>query len=101
MLTKLQCTSADAQLLKRVPHFALLPMADLRRLTARCVARTLRSGELLFEEGQPCRGLFIIAEGSIEVRQTSLRGREQVFHTEGPGAALGEAPLFDRGGYIA
>jgi CRP/FNR family transcriptional regulator len=24
-----------------------------------------------------------------------------VFHTEGPGAALGEAPLFDGGGYIA
>ena len=37
----------------------------------------------------------------MEVRQTSLRGREQVFHTEGPGAALGEGPLFDRGGYIA
>lgn len=76
-------------------------MADLRRLAARCKVRTLLSGELLFEEGQPCRGLFIIAEGSVEVRQTSFRGREQVFHTEGPGAALGEAPLFDRGGYIA
>jgi CRP-like cAMP-binding protein len=56
---------------------------------------------VLFEEGQPCRGLFILVEGSVEVRQTSLRGREQVFHAEGPGATLGEAPLFDRGGYIA
>src|SRR5204862_6376965 len=37
----------------------------------------------------------------VEVRQTSLRGREQVFHTEGPGATLREAHLFDRGGYIA
>ena len=24
-----------------------------------------------------------------------------MFHTEGPGATLGEGPLFDRGGYIA
>jgi CRP/FNR family transcriptional regulator len=39
--------------------------------------------------------------GRIEIRQTSLRGREQVFHTEGPGATLGEGPLFDGGGYIA
>jgi CRP-like cAMP-binding protein len=39
--------------------------------------------------------------GRVEVRQTSLRGREQVFHTEQPGVALGEAPLFDGGGYIA
>ena len=39
--------------------------------------------------------------GRIEVHQISLRGREQVFHTEGPGATLGEGPLFDGGGYIA
>jgi CRP/FNR family transcriptional regulator len=58
-------------------------------------------GEALFEEGDPCRGLFVIADGRVEVRQISLRGREQVFHAEGPGAALGEGPLFDGGGYIA
>jgi CRP/FNR family transcriptional regulator, dissimilatory nitrate respiration regulator len=43
----------------------------------------------------------IVADGRVEIRQISVRGREQVFHTEGPGAALGEAPLFDGGGYIA
>lgn len=100
-MTRSRSTSADAGLLKRVPYFASLPPADLLRLASRCAPRALGPGEFLFEEGQPCRGLFVIAEGSVEVRQTSLRGREQVFHTEGPGAALGEAPLFDRGGYIA
>jgi CRP/FNR family transcriptional regulator len=40
-------------------------------------------------------------EGQIEMRQLSPRGREQVLHSEGPGATLGEAPLFDRGGYVA
>ena len=48
-----------------------------------------------------CRGLIVIAEGSVEIRQVSVRGREQVFHGEGAGAALGEGPLFDGGGYIA
>jgi CRP/FNR family cyclic AMP-dependent transcriptional regulator len=91
----------NAALLKRVQYFGSLPAVELRRLAARCATRTLRTGEILFEEGEPCRGLFVVAEGSIEVRQTSVRGREQVFHSEGPGAALGEGPLFDRGGYIA
>lgn len=45
--------------------------------------------------------MLVVADGRVEVRQISLRGREQVFHTEGPGATLGEAPLFDGGGYIA
>jgi CRP/FNR family transcriptional regulator, dissimilatory nitrate respiration regulator len=63
--------------------------------------RSLGRGETLFEEGEPCHGLLIVADGRVEIRQISVRGREQVFHTEGPGAALGEAPLFDGGGYIA
>jgi CRP/FNR family transcriptional regulator len=63
--------------------------------------RRLGPGAALFDEGEPCRGLVIVADGRVEVRQISLRGREQVFHTEGPGATLGEAPLFDGGGYIA
>jgi CRP/FNR family transcriptional regulator len=91
----------NVKVLKQVRYFGSLPATELRRLAARCVPRGLHPGEVLFEEGKPCRGLFIVAEGSVEVRQTSLRGREQVFHTEGPGATLGEGPLFDRGGYIA
>jgi CRP/FNR family cyclic AMP-dependent transcriptional regulator len=91
----------NVALLKRVRYFGSLPAAELRRVAARCETRTLCPGEILFEESQACRGLFIVAEGSVDVRQTSVRGREQVFHTEGPGAALGEGPLFDRGGYIA
>jgi CRP/FNR family transcriptional regulator len=74
---------------------------QLSALAERCRARTLKPRETLFEEGAACSGLSIIATGCIEVRQTSLRGRQQVFHTEGPGATLGEGPLLDQGGYIA
>jgi CRP/FNR family transcriptional regulator len=56
---------------------------------------------VLFAEGEPCRGLHVLVEGRVELRQVSPRGREQVLHTEGPGATLGEAPLFDREGYVA
>ena len=92
---------ANAEVLRRVPYFASLAATELRHLGGRCLARSLGRGEALFEEGAPCRGLFIVAAGRVEVRQISLRGREQVFHTEGPGATLGEGPLFDGGGYIA
>ena len=92
---------AKVEVLRRVPYFASLPAAELRRLAARCTARSVGAGESLFEEGDPCRGLVLVADGLVEIRQISLRGREQVFHTEGPGATLGEGPLFDGGGYIA
>ena len=91
--------STDA--LRRVSYFASLPAAELKDLAAQCTVRSLGRGEALFEEGDSCGGLLIVVDGHVEIRQISLRGREQVFHTEGPGAALGEAPLFDGGGYIA
>jgi CRP/FNR family transcriptional regulator len=93
--------AADAAILRRVSYFRSLSAAELRGLARACSSRTLAPGETLFEEGAPCTRLYVIAAGRVEVRQTSLRGREQVFHTELPGAALGEAPLFDGGGYIA
>jgi len=91
-------TAADAAVLGHVGYFRSLPPARTAALAARCRARTLAAGATLFDEGAPCAGLFIVAAGRIEIRQTSLRGREQVFHTEGPGATLGEGPLFDGGG---
>jgi len=93
--------TASARVLGQVPYFASLPKPELSRLASRCTVRTLGAGETLFEVGAPCRGLLVVQDGLVEIRQISLRGREQVFHTEGPGAALGEGPLFDEGGYIA
>jgi CRP/FNR family transcriptional regulator len=100
-MARVQTGTARADALRRVSYFASLPATELNRLAGQCTTRTLGAGAALFEEGQPCRGLLIVAEGRVEIRQISLRGREQVFHTEGPGATLGEGPLFDGGGYIA
>ncbi|MBI4013522.1 MAG: Crp/Fnr family transcriptional regulator [Candidatus Rokubacteria bacterium] len=92
---------ASVEVLRGVAYFRSLPPMELRDLARRCAIRTLRRGELVFTEGEPCHGLVVIAEGGVEVRRVSGRGREQVLHTEGPGATLGEVPLFDGGGYVA
>ena len=87
--------------LRRAEYFRKLPAAELEWLARRCRPRTLKRGEHAFEAGDACTGLLVIAEGAVEMRQVSPRGREQVLHAEGVGAALGEAPLFDGQGYIA
>jgi CRP-like cAMP-binding protein len=87
--------------LRRVAYFRPVPAAELARLAGRCRQRALKRGEHAFETGDVCRGLLVVAEGAVEMRQVSPRGREQVLHAEGAGATLGEAPLFDGEGYIA
>ena len=87
--------------LRQVGYFRSVPAAELARLARRCHRRALLRGEHAFEAGDACRGLLVVAEGAVEMRQVSPRGREQVLHAEGAGATLGEAPLFDGQGYIA
>lgn len=87
--------------LKRAAYFRSLPAAALEGLARHCRLRVLKKGERAFEAGDACPGLLVIAEGAVEMRQISPRGREQVLHAEGVGATLGEAPLFDGQGYIA
>jgi len=87
--------------LRRSAYFRKLPATELGRLARGSRPRALKQGEHAFEAGDPCPGLLVIAEGAVEMRQVSPRGREQVLHAEGVGATLGEAPLFDGQGYIA
>ncbi len=87
--------------LRRVAYFRSVPAVELAQIARRCRVLALGKGERAFEVGEPCPGLFVIVSGAVELRQASPRGREQVLHAEGPGATLGEAPLFDGKGFIA
>jgi CRP/FNR family transcriptional regulator len=88
-------------LLARIPYFRVLPAPQRATLARRLRSVGFAPHQPVFEEGAPCAGLWIVAEGRIKIFRTSPHGREQVLHVEGPGATLGEVPLFDRGGYVA
>jgi CRP/FNR family transcriptional regulator len=87
--------------LQTIPYLGALPEAELRRLAARCTTRDVARGAMIFEEGRPAVALTVILAGRAKLVRTSSRGREQILHTEGPGATLGEVPVFDGGGYVA
>lgn len=87
--------------LGRVPYFRVLSAQKRGALARRFRSVAFARHESVFVEGEPCDGLWIVVEGRLKVFRTSPRGREQVLHVEGPGATLGEVPLFDRGGYVA
>jgi CRP-like cAMP-binding protein len=87
--------------LRRLPLFARLGDDALRAVADRCVVRTLPRDTVLFRRDEPCRGLHVVVEGVVRVYRASRDGREQVLHTQGPGQALAEVPLFDEGPYPA
>ncbi len=87
--------------LRRVPFFAVLRDGDLKGLASYCVARKLAKGELLFGEGDPCEGLFVVQAGAIKLFKMAETGREQVLVIERAGATVAELPLFDGGNFPA
>ena len=89
------------QILKRTSLFAALDDAELSSLAARCAVRSYSGGEILFSEGEPCKGLYIVVSGRIRIFKTAVNGREQVLSVEGPGASVAELPVFDGGSYPA
>jgi CRP/FNR family transcriptional regulator len=83
--------------LRRVPFFAVLPADELKSLASHCVVRRLGKEELLFEEGDPCEGLYVVQQGAVKLFKMADTGREQVLVIERGGSTVGELPLFDGG----
>ena len=83
-----------APFLSRSPLFAGLPHRMLGRLATRFLEKAYHAGEVVFHEGDPGRALFVVAEGTVEITQTTSRG-EHVVRTLGAGDAFGELALID------
>ncbi len=81
--------------------FSNLSPEELRLLAAHAVRKSYRQGELLFSEGDACKGLHIIVSGKLRIFKSSASGREQVLAVEGPGGSVAELPVFDGAPYPA
>jgi CRP/FNR family transcriptional regulator len=88
-------------ILRKTPLFANLTENEIQALATRVSKKRLQKGELLFGEGDPCKGLYLVASGKIRIFKLSPQGREQVLAIEGPGSSFAELPVFDGGNYPA
>jgi CRP/FNR family transcriptional regulator len=90
-----------AQTLAKVPLFSGLTQGELAFLAQHAVPRQYSAGEIVFGEGEPCTGLYVVEAGHIRIFKTSINGREQVLGIDGPGSSVAELPVFDGGNYPA
>lgn len=83
-----------APFLARSPLFTGLPRRLLARLATRFFEKMYHPGEVVFEEGDPGRALFVVVEGAVEITRATAQG-PYVLNTLGPGDAFGELALID------
>jgi CRP/FNR family transcriptional regulator len=87
--------------LSRVALFGDLSEEELHALAHRTVKQHLKGGEILFAEGDPCQGFYVVERGEMKIFKTAASGREQVLTVDGAGNSLAEVPVFDGGPYPA
>ena len=88
-----------ATLLGQVPLFSALQPADLRLVAECCEARQAARGELVFAQGQPCEGFFIVISGQVKLFAVSPAGQEKVIELISDGGSFAEAMAFLRTPY--
>jgi len=87
--------------LQRLPLFTDLTESELGLIADRVSLRRLDAGEIVFCEGDPCRELLIVRDGSVKLLKTAANGRQQLLGVERAGGALAEVSVFDGGPYPA
>jgi len=87
--------------LTQIALFSSLTEAEVQAIAQRAVERRFAPEEMLFWEGEPCAGIFLIVEGSVKIFKTSPGGREMMLALETAPSTVAELPLFDGGPYPA
>jgi CRP/FNR family transcriptional regulator, dissimilatory nitrate respiration regulator len=80
-------------LLEKAPLFEGLAAATLARIASGAAALEIQNGDTIFRQGEPCRGIHVVACGEVELALKTRRART-VVEIAGPGAILGVAWMF-------
>ena len=83
--------------LKAVRHFSQLPRADLQRIVSSGNVRQCVSGETIFEEGQPCSGMFVLIRGKVHLCKFGPQGQVNIISVIDPVIMFNEVAALDGG----
>lgn len=67
---------------------------ELNALAEIVLIRTVAKGEILFLQGDPANGFYVLLSGLIRIYKASPEGKEYTLHTIRPGQMFAEAAIF-------
>jgi CRP-like cAMP-binding protein len=90
-------THKAVEVLSTIPSFAGLDATTLEAIARVAIRRSYDAGQIVFLEGEPCAGLYVVQEGWLKSVKISMTGREQVIRFVGPGEEFNEIGVFAGG----
>jgi CRP-like cAMP-binding protein len=80
--------------LRHQPLFQRLSAEELDALVPHTQEVRGLKGQVLFQRGDPCEGMFVVVYGRIKLSITSPQGSEKVVEIVNPGQSFAEAVMF-------
>ncbi len=87
-------SAVDPSNLKQIYLFSALGDSQLREIAANTKHKTLKAGERLFHQGDPCDYFFFLRRGQIKLFRLSRDGDEKVIYVVLGGQTFAEAVMF-------
>lgn len=81
-------------LLSRFHLFSELNTEELDYVAKETQPLSVQRGHILFNRGDPARGLFLQTYGQVKLAVTAPQGTEKIIGIIGPGESFGEAVIF-------
>lgn len=82
------------EILPAIPMFSELHTEELAQIADCCRVQDCGKSGVLFHEGDPYRGFYVVLEGSVKVFKMAPDGKETVLHVLFPRQTLAEIPMF-------
>jgi CRP-like cAMP-binding protein len=89
-----QAVPEKAELFTVLPYFKNLDLEELQSIIRFAVQRTYEPGQIVFLEGEPASGLYVVQDGWLKVSKISLDGREQILQFLGSGEVFNAVGVF-------
>lgn len=82
-------------MLQQMPYFAHVAETTLNELAQQAVPRPFAANEMIFLEGEPSAGLWIVETGRVKAYKLSPDGQEYILRFFGPGDTFNDLAALD------
>jgi hypothetical protein len=86
-----------AERLRQVQHFKHFSATDLTAIVSLGQVRHFRIGETIFQEGEPCSGMYVLLRGQVHLRKMGPQGQTNIVSIIEPVIMFNEVAVLDGG----
>lgn len=89
--------SAAKQHIYSIIYFEGITEEEIAYITDHSLLKSYTSGDIIFLEGDPAEGLWIVEQGRVKIYKLNENGNEHILHLLGPGKTFNDIGALDTG----